>query len=110
MKSFKQLKEDIGLSTGTGIANPEIPMGKPVSRGKFAGFHVFDVDESSFHRCRLGKIKFKHWKTFVGEDVQGSAIREFANTNPKKPVIIRNEKTGAMLFARGNHLNFITRK
>ena len=30
MKSYKALKEDIGLSTGAGIANPDMPMGKPL--------------------------------------------------------------------------------
>ena len=30
MKTYKSLKEDIGLTTGAGIANPDLPMGKPV--------------------------------------------------------------------------------
>jgi hypothetical protein len=103
-KPYKQLREEIGLSTGEGIANPDMPLGGMVRRSKFAGYDVFDVDGSTYHRCRLGKLKFKHWKSYVGEDSQGSAIRDFANKNPKKSVILRHEQTGAMLFVRGSHL------
>ncbi len=97
MKSFKQLREDLALSTGIGISNPELPMGRP----KFAGLDVFDVDNSTFHKCRLGKLKFKHWKTFVGEDTNGQEIRQYARKSPKKSVVLRNSETGAMIFARG---------
>jgi hypothetical protein len=107
MKTFRQLREDIGLSTGVGIANPDMPLGG-VRRNKFAGYNVFEVDGTTFHRCRLGKLKFKHWKQYVGEDVQGTAIREFANKNYRKSIILQDEKTGAMLFVRAGHLNFLT--
>jgi hypothetical protein len=110
MKTFKQIQEDIGLSVGgPGLAMMDLPMGPPVSRSKFAGFDVFDVDEQTFHRCRLGKIKYKHWKTFVGEDTIGKEIREYANRNFRKPIILKSS-SGAMLFVRGNHLDFNKRK
>lgn len=106
MKTFKELKEDIGLSVGGpgSLAMIDLPI-VPVGRSKFAGFDVFDVDEETFHRCRLGKIKYKHWKTFVGEDTSGQAIREYANRNFRKPIILKSA-TGAMLFVRGSHLDF----
>lgn len=107
MKTFLQLKEDMGLSTGAGIASVDAPLGQGIAkRNKFAGIDVFDIDESSFHRCRLGKLKFKRWKNFVGEEAAGNAIREYANKNWNKPIILRCEKSGAMLFVRGNYLNF----
>lgn len=106
MKNFNQLKEDLGLSTGVGIASPDMPIGG-TKRTKFAGYEVFDVDGTTFHRCRLGKLKFKHWKTFVGEDTQGLAIREYANQNPRKSIILKHNQDGSMMFVRHSHLNYL---
>lgn len=114
--TLKQLVEDIsaistvnagsGNIAGIGVGPAGEP-GKVIKKTKFAGIDVFDVDKPTFDFCRMGKAKYKHWKSYVGEDVQGHAIREYANRYPRKPIILRCEDYhGAMLFVRGNHLNF----
>lgn len=111
MKTFKQLNEEITNSAGGGAiagigVGPAGEPGKVIKRSRFAGIDVFDVDKNTFDLCRLGKQKYKHWKSYVGEDTQGQAIREYANKYPRKPIIVRCEEYNAMLFVRGNHLNF----
>jgi hypothetical protein len=53
-----------------------------------------------FHKARVEKRKGKHWKTYIGEDEHGMAIREYANKNRKKAIILQDENTGAMCYAR----------
>ena len=54
-----------------------------------------------FHKARIEKKKGKHWKTYIGEDEHGQAIRNFDRKHRgKKPIILQDEKTGAMCYAR----------
>jgi hypothetical protein len=39
MKSYKLLKEDIGLSTGVGLAGIDIPLGTPPVKRRFNGYN-----------------------------------------------------------------------
>lgn len=68
--------------------------------GVFAGNTTFIVPSDMFHRARLEKRKGKHWKTYIGEDEHGMAIREYAGKNRKKAIILQDENTGAMCYAR----------
>lgn len=71
-----------------------------VRRGKFAGNDTFIVPSDMFHKARHQKNKGKHWKTYIGEDEHGTAIREYANKNRKSAIVLEDEKTGAMCYAR----------
>lgn len=66
----------------------------------FAGAVVFEVSTSVFHTAKMEKRKGKHWRTYLEEDDCFKNIREYANKNPKKGIILRNERTGEMLYAR----------
>jgi hypothetical protein len=68
--------------------------------GKFAGNDTFIVPSDKFHSARNEKKKGKHWKNYIGEDEHGMHIREYANKNSKKPIILQDENTGAMCYAR----------
>ena len=84
-------------------AEPVMEETQPVSnvrRGKFAGNDTFIVPSDMFHKARHEKRKGKHWKTYVGECEYGSAIREYANKNRKSAIVLEDEKTGAMCYAR----------
>lgn len=70
------------------------------NHGVFAGNKTFIVPSKMFHNARLEKRKGKHWKTYIGEDEHGMAIREYANKNRKKAIILQDENTGAMCYAR----------
>ena len=77
------------------------PMMEEVKRGKFAGHDTFIVPSDMFHKARLSKKKGKHWKTYIGEDEHGFMIREYDRKHKgKKPIILQDEKTGAMCYAR----------
>ena len=70
-------------------------------RGIFAGHETFIVPSDMFHKARLEKRKGKHWKTYIGEDDHGKTIREYDRKHKgKKPIILQDENTGAMCYAR----------
>ena len=66
----------------------------------FAGSKCFSVDDDRFHKCRLGKAKYAQYKSYVGEDEIGQSIREYGISNPNSPIIVKNSKTGAMLYLK----------
>lgn len=66
----------------------------------FAGAAVFEVAPHIFHNARLEKRKGKHWRTYLEEDDCLAEIREYANKNPGKAIILQNERTGEMCYAR----------
>ena len=69
--------------------------------GTFAGSQTFIVPSSTFHKAKYEKSKGKHWKTYIGEDEHGRAIREYDRKNKgKKPIILQDESTGAMCYAK----------
>lgn len=69
--------------------------------GVFAGNPTFIVPSDMFHKARMQKKKGKHWKTYIGEDEHGQAIRDFDRKHKgKKPIILQDENTGAMCYAR----------
>lgn len=66
----------------------------------FAGAVVFEVSTHTFHNAKMEKRKGKHWKTYLDECDELTEIREYANRNPGKPIIIKNKLTNEMMYAR----------
>lgn len=66
----------------------------------FAGAVVFEVSSSTFHNAKTEKRKGKHWKTYLDECDELAEIREYAKKNPNKAIVLRNENTGEMCYAR----------
>jgi hypothetical protein len=66
----------------------------------FAGSVVFEVSSKVFHTARNEKRKGKHWRTYLDEDDCFADIREYAKKNPGKGIVLRNENTGEMCYAR----------
>ena len=71
----------------------------------FAGHPVFTVTSDVFHKCRLGKMPYHQWLAYVGFDNNGQMIREYALKNPKKPIILKDRNTGAMVYLRHNGIH-----
>jgi len=67
---------------------------------KFANTNCYEVSSDTYAKCIQGKKKYKHWKSFVGEDDTGHEIRTYARSNPDSPIIIQDQKTGAMVYLR----------
>jgi hypothetical protein len=57
-------------------------------------FKQFDVDSVTFNKFQKGKVKFERWSNYLGE--KHSQIKEYALTNPKSTIILRNVDTGAL--------------
>lgn len=66
----------------------------------FAGAMVFEVSSAVFHTAKMEKRKHKTWRKYLEEDDCLSEIREYANKNPGRPIILKNKNTGEMTYAR----------
>ena len=66
----------------------------------FAGAVVFEVSSTTFHNAKMEKRKGKHWRTYLDECDELAEIREYAKKNPKKAIVLRNENTGEMCYAK----------
>jgi len=98
-KGQEDIEQDLAIMRR---AQPALIGGKlmEANMGKFAGNDTFIVPSDVYHKARHEKRKGKHWKTYIGEDEHGAMIREYAAKNKKKPIILQDEKTGAMCYAR----------
>ena len=98
----QELKEEIVNVTGTNVAGTtgDPPVGSKVMLRRFAKNDVFVVDTARYLKARLGKRKYLKYETYVGNDDVGNAIREYGRKYPKKPIILQDDKTGAMIFLR----------
>lgn len=68
--------------------------------GMFAGSTTFVVPSNIFHEAKMQKKKGKHWRTYIGEEDHWRHIREYARKHPSKAIILQDENTGAMCYAR----------
>jgi hypothetical protein len=103
-KKFSMLNEEaptnqVGSGNIAGTTG-DPPVGKKVMVRRFANNDVFSVDTQTFNNARLGKKKYLKYEKYVGTDEIGNAIREYGRKYPKKPIILQDEKTGAMTFLR----------
>ena len=98
----QELKEEIVNVTGSSVAGTtgDPPVGSKVMLRRFAKNDVFVVDTERYLKARLGKRKYLKYETYVGNDDVGNAIREYGRKYPKKPIILQDDKTGAMIFLR----------
>ena len=117
MKKFKEFinEEAPAMSVGGGFQGLSSAKGEPVAGydplmmgGKvlkrkppamFGGKAVFKVSSNDYHKAVLGKKKFKRFKSYVGGEI-GEEIRQYARENKDAPIIVQDEKTGAMYYLR----------
>lgn len=66
----------------------------------FGGNKIFKVKSEYYHRCRLGKKKYHRYDKYVGNDEFGEEIRKYGRKHYDKPIIVQDEKTGAMMYLR----------
>ena len=73
---------------------------KHLPEDTFAGAMVFEVSSHVFHTAKMEKRKHKTWRKYLEEDDCLAEIREYANKNPGRPIILKNRNTGEMTYAR----------
>lgn len=117
MKTFKEfIKEEApAMSMGAGVQGLSSASGNPVAGYDklmsadvlrrnppvmFGGKRVFKVSTDAYHKAVQGKKKFKHFKSYVGDPLVTQEIREYAKTNKNAPIIVQDEKTGAMVYLK----------
>ena len=66
----------------------------------FGGTRVYVVPNDRWHASRLGKNRYARYEKYVGNDKLGETIRLYGRTNPKSPIILKNEDNGAMLYLK----------
>ena len=101
--SLDNLEEEIANVASSGSVagfQGDGPISSSVLMKRFANNDVFVVDQARYLKCRMGKKKYCKYETYVGNDDVGNAIRSYGIKYPKKPIILQDEKTGAMLFLR----------
>jgi len=102
----KTSKEQQAVSNDVALLRRATPMTEEAERtgdyktGMFAGSTTFVVPSDIFHEAKHQKKKGKHWRTYIGEEDHWRHIREYAAKNPKKAIILQDENTGAMCYAR----------
>jgi len=98
------LKEDmpannVGSGNIAGTAG-DPPKPTKIMMRRFANHEVFVVDAKKFNDARFGKKKYLKYEKYVGNDEVGDAIRTYGRKYPKRPIILQDDKTGAMTFLR----------
>jgi len=121
MKTFTEFRkivlETIANAGGASIAQGGVDtngsfdkvagMDKPLFRRKkkkelesYRG-KTFSVSAEEFETLRAGKVRGARWNKYIDEDSElGMEIKKYSLRNPSKPVVIRNEETGEVVFLR----------
>ena len=94
----KFIKESAPTSVTTGQAG--LDNNPPGSSKRFRGAKVFKVPTSTFLRARLGKKKYAHYRKILGDIENGEEIRQYGLKHYKEPIILEDERTGAMCYLR----------
>lgn len=100
---FKLVNNELVLvedfSTG-GVDMSSSSTSKKTEDETFGGHKVFQCDTETMNNCRLGKTPYARYSKFVGNSELGNSIKEYCLKNPKKSVILKDSKSGSMLFLR----------
>ena len=120
-KEFETLQIDKSEAAGTTTANMPNPVdttqgasgGVPKEEevifeqdDEFLGNPVFDVNCETYLAFRTGKNRYHKWEKYMGQgNEKNQRIAEFCRKNHKTSIILRDESTGAMIYARPDKLN-----
>lgn len=87
------------VTTGA-VQTPSFPIDMPYKPDKFMGMKVFDVPTERYMKSKDGKRKYTKYERYVGSDEIGEEIRQYGRKNPKSGIILRDDKSGSMIFLR----------
>ena len=89
-----------GMPTHSTPDQTPVRKSKVLRRDRFAGKTVFEVDEDTYYKAYLGKRKYEHYEKFL-EGCEGyEEIRDYGRKYWDEPILLRNEKTGAMQYLK----------
>ena len=85
------------------IAGFDKPLPKKKRKKELESYNgkTFSVSAEEFETLKAGKIRGARWNKYIDEDSElGMEIKKYSLRNPSKPVVIRNEETGEVVFLR----------
>ena len=100
--NLETLEEDFSKFITEEIANTANPeniagLDEPP---KFMGHRIFDVSMDALMKSRHGKDPRKRYAKYLKDEECLQDVREYCKKNPKKSVILRDGKSGQMMFLR----------
>ena len=106
MKTWKELIREYqsassGIVKGLGKPPEDGPPVPKKKRKKFAGADVFDVSNEEYMSAMKGRQKYERWSTkFNMDEIECKEIRSFAHRHPQRPIVLKNNMTGEMMYMR----------
>jgi hypothetical protein len=85
------------------VAGQDKPLPKKKRKKELEEYQgrAFSVSAEEFETLKAGKIRGARWNKYIDEDSElGLQIKKYSLRNPSKPVVIRNEETGEVVFLR----------
>ena len=85
------------------VAGIDKPLPKRKKKKELESYQgkTFSVSAEEFETLRAGKVRGARWNKYIDEDSElGMEIKKYSLRNPSKPVVIRNEETGEVVFLR----------
>lgn len=72
----KMFKEEM-VTTGD-VANAETPLFK---KTKFMGHDCIEMDDESYQRCKMGKVKYERWASLIKDEELRKEVSKMYNRN-----------------------------
>jgi hypothetical protein len=85
------------------VAGVDKPLPKRKKKKELESYQgkTFSVSAEEFETLKAGKIRGARWNKYIDENSElGMEIKKYSLRNPSKPVVIRNEETGEVVFLR----------
>ncbi len=109
MTDKEDIYEEVPVNNagGNNIAGVDMPFVRNMmmrQKDMLGNHKIFDVDSETFQKCLFGKPKFARYKKYMSlNDFPNVAeeIKKYAKRNPKKKILLRDNKTGRMVFMKG---------
>lgn len=96
----EMMDEEIAVSIGSGAVDNSIAPVKKKDQVKYSSFgkcRVYEVDNTTFNRCRMEKTRYERFSKHLGSDspILGH-VTDYARSNPGRSIMISDKTTGAM--------------
>jgi len=99
IETVEVFEQDAASSTTTtGVANPDAKPIGTIKRDKFMGHTCYEVDDESYSNLMQGKTPFKRWSNYIKDDLTRKTVQ--SDFYKKKKLLVKNEKTGSMIFVK----------
>jgi len=83
------------------VESTPAPTPSPTPDSTFAQMPVFKVSQDDFIKCQDVKKRYARWNKHIDINSEyGKKIHTYAKKNPKKSIIVQDDKTGHMVYLK----------